>query len=848
MMLKKIIPLAMICVLITGGAAFGASPAARYKMSVDLSSLIAKRADAVNKKYAFAGGEKRKVIFYTKDAAAALKYIKSNGGGILRRKKNLIIANVSLDKVEDLVGNGDSIAYARLPRKFFPCEIISEGVNVTGANMLQNSSVTGKGVKIAVLDGGFKGLSAAIANGELPSNVQSHDFSGKGLDTQYKHGTGCAEIIHDMAPDAELHLLKVGLETDIYDAADYCKSEGIKIVSMSIGTFGTGPGDGTGLVDEICDDLKAHGILVVAAAGNEGNTKDLNGTPIGTHWQGPFLDSMYQYPKENGNRIHQFVPGDPLGFFNAISAKSCKDDDNVSEEDDLHVMMRWNDDWSKAKVDYDMYLFDGTGLAASSTNVQNGSQPPFEEIIIDIPDMSEEDLPKTYVLFITRKSGSFAGKDIEIMLGGNSAFTPVYEGSQPIATSSSSICEPADAQSVLTVGAINQSNWTTGPQEDFSSQGPTNAWAGSSARIKPDICGPDGTSGSTYGATGFFGTSAATPHVAGAAALILSMHPQYTVDQLRSAIEQNAIDMGSTGKDNIYGNGRLKINTTLNSRPVLEWTGEAGYVSDGLEPETTNGSTPVTFKIRYKDADGDAPVVHNLYIDRNGDGDYSDTGEVVNMTATGSDYKTGVIYTCAATIPYSTGSSNCSYYFEFSDGVEFAAGNIISAISRQTAINKPDIFQSLSLTIDRNSWQLQAIPPGSRYLMDNSNKIKVTNSGDGPETYSLRITNQGNGWSASSSKDGADVNKFVLSALFSAVSETSIDSSYFNETGSDDVVPSNPAGKAGGASFGSGRLSAGGFSIPAGVERNLWFEFKAPIKDTMRLTQPIEVTINVEAQ
>ncbi|MDD5174140.1 MAG: S8 family serine peptidase [Candidatus Omnitrophica bacterium] len=841
MMLKKVIPLAMVCVFIAGGNAFGASPDAHYKISGTLNKAITNRAVSLAKKSGIAGSDKRKIIFYTKDTTEALKYIKSHGGGILKRKKNLIIANVSLDKVEDLVGNERNITYARFPCKFLPCGIISEGVNVTGANTLQNAGLTGKGVKIAVIDMGFKGLSAAIANGELPSNIQSQDFSGKGLETQYKHGTACAEIIYDMAPDAELYLLKIYDEADIYSAADYCKSNGIDIVSMSIGTFGTGPGNGTGSMDEICDDLKASGILIIAAAGNEANTQAGDGTPIGTHWQGPFIGGG------NGDsNTHQFISGDSQGWFNVIYAEPYKDDDGVSQMNDITIIMRWND-WPSASVDYDMYLYNYSSgvLVGSSASVQNGSQPPLEEIVIDIPDTEAY---KLCYLVVKKKSGSPAGKDIEILLGGNSCFIPPFGHSSSTSTSSSSILEPADAESVLAVGAINQSSWATGPQEDFSSQGPTNAWAGSSARIKPDICGPDRTSSYTYGTTSFPGTSAATPHVAGAAALILSMHPQYTVDQLRLAIEQNAIDMGSSGKDNTYGNGKLKVDRSLNTLPILDWTGEAGYVNDGLEPETGNSLTPLTFKIKYTDINGDAPAVYDLYIDRNGDGDYADTGEIVSMTPTGSDYKSGVIYTCVTNIPYSSGSSNCSYYFKFSDGVDYATGNITGAISSQTAINRPDIFQSLSLAIDRANWQLPGIPAGSEHVTDNSNKIIVTNNGDGPETYSLRIVSEGNGWSASASGDGVDINKYVLSAVFSATTETSIDSSYFNETASEDVISAAGIIRASQTLFGSTRFSAGGFSVPVGADRNLWLEFKAPIKDTAHAIQAISLIINAEAQ
>ena len=826
-----------IFLLLSCGSALGASLSAHHKMSGDLSDLVAKRAGLAR--------ETKKVIFYTQDVDAATRYIRSRGGSILRRNKKLITAKVPVDNIEDIVGNASGITYARLPRKLVPCQITSEGVHLIQADTIQSAGITGSGVKIAVLDLGFIGLATAKSNGELPSNVITYDFTGSGIESDYKHGVACAEIVYDMAPGAQIYLLKVADEADIADAATYCKTNGIKIVTASIGVFGTGPGNGTGPVDELCDDLKANGILVVAAAGNPGNTH-AGSTPIGTHWRGTFIDSGRNYSYSGSdNDINQFIPGDPNSWYNVIGVVSIPNETGVTETE-ITVVMRWND-WPAANSDYDIFLLDyyTDAVVAHSTAVQNGSQPPLEFLDLILPNDTTNRL---YKLLVTKKSGSPAGKEVEIMLGGTCFFIPFGSYSSPIATSVGSLYEPADSQSVITVGAIDYHNWTIGPQEDFSSQGPTNAWAGSSARVKPDICGPDGTSSYTYGTNEFYGTSAATPHVAGAAALILAMHPQYDVNQLRTAVETNAIDMGSSGKDNIYGNGRVVASKSMNSTPVLEWTGEPGYVSDGLEPESGNGSTPYVFRIKYKDADGDAPFMHDLYIDKNGDGDYADPGEVVTMTATGSDHKAGVIYTCTVNIPYSTNSSNCSYYFRFWDAVSFPTGNITSALNLLTAINKPDVFQSLSLTIDRTGWQLPGIPAGSSYITDNTNKVKVSNAGDGPQAYSLRITGQGNGWSASSAKDGADVNKFVLSALFSPASQAGIDSSYFNEAGNDDVVQAGSAFRASATSFGSSRLTQGGFSVLPGSDRNLWIEFKAPTKDTARVTQSISVTINAEAQ
>ena len=122
------------------------------------------------------------------------------------------------------------------------------------------------------------------------------------------------------------------------------------------------------------------------------------------------------------------------------------------------------------------------------------------------------------------------------------------------ATSAHSIWPPADAVGAMSVAAINQADWETGPQESYSSQGPTN-----DGRIKPNISGPDGVSVYTRVVGPSYGTSFSSPHVAGAASLLLSKYPGFTAAELQSTLESWAIDMGLPGKDNIYGYGRLNL-------------------------------------------------------------------------------------------------------------------------------------------------------------------------------------------------------------------------------------------------------------------------------------------------
>jgi hypothetical protein len=84
-------------------------------------------------------------------------------------------------------------------------------------------------------------------------------------------------------------------------------------------------------------------------------------------------------------------------------------------------------------------------------------------------------------------------------------------------------------------------------------------------RTKPDIAGQDSQSSATYGnfsgcgTTGFAGTSASTPTVAGAAALVKQANPAFTPAQIRSFLTGRAIDQGTPGADNQFGAGRLNL-------------------------------------------------------------------------------------------------------------------------------------------------------------------------------------------------------------------------------------------------------------------------------------------------
>ncbi|MEM3770382.1 MAG: S8 family serine peptidase [Candidatus Bathyarchaeia archaeon] len=132
------------------------------------------------------------------------------------------------------------------------------------------------------------------------------------------------------------------------------------------------------------------------------------------------------------------------------------------------------------------------------------------------------------------------------------------------------VCYPAKYNSVIAVSAIGYNSlysWYTnyGPEIELCAPGGS------------DLNGDGDTDDEneyvystvwddTYGGPGWVGTSMATPHVSGVAALIKSIHPDWSNEQIRYILELSAIDLGLPGKDEIYGYGRVNACLAITSQ------------------------------------------------------------------------------------------------------------------------------------------------------------------------------------------------------------------------------------------------------------------------------------------
>src|SRR5262245_40750081 len=441
-------------------------------------------------------------------------------------------------------------------------------------------NVDGTGVKIGVLSDGVTNLAASQALGDLGPVTVLPGQSGAG-----DEGTAMLEIIHDVAPGAQLFFATAfGGITSFAQNIRALRAAGCDIIVDDVFYFvetpfqdGQAPGVASntngGVVIQAVNDVTASGAMYFSSAGNSGN---LNDGTAGV-WEGNFVDGGPTGAPLPAGSLHSFGGQN----FNVLTVVGSGP-----------INLYWSDPLGGSSNDYDLFRLNpaGTAVAASSTNIQNGTQDPYEQV-------SQATLGSRIV--IVKKTGA---ADRFLHLNTNRGRLSIATAGQThghaaAANAFGCAATPAAAAFPNPFSPVNR-------VETFSSDGPRRIFfqadgtpitpgdfsaTGGLLRQKPDITAADGVSVTGVGGfpSTFFGTSAAAPHAAAIATLVKSANLALSPADIRTILTSTAIDIEGPGVDRDSGAGIVMARAAVAATGIA---GTAFLTIDGIDVSDNPGN------------------------------------------------------------------------------------------------------------------------------------------------------------------------------------------------------------------------------------------------------------------
>lgn len=485
--------------------------------------------------------------------------VRRAGGQVELSHGSQIQALLPLAQLREIADLSD-VAFIRPPIRPVSDQgnIVSEGQKIIGAPTWNRAGLNGRGVNVGVIDGNFYQYERQLGK-ELPprERVTARSFRSdrQMFDPEFPdgHGIAVAEVVHDVAPGANLNFAAFDTDVEFRQAIDWMIEEKVNVITTSLG-FPSGCFRGEGLFEPQIKKARDAGITWVTSAGNRGNR----------HWEGSFSD-------KNSNSAHEFAD---LDESLTIEVEYVKLEELGVAAVLVSLVFSWDGPCTGARDDYDVIIFPESqpqtrfrgdwfwrpGVPVKTVGIVGIIRNPAaagqrDRIGVQIV-RKRADAPPTRLDLV-----------VQACLGCRTIEHVVPQGSV-------SIYEPASSPNAISVGALHQapercprSLCPTSNLLAYSSRGPTK-----DGRVKPDIVAPSHVSTATYGRytgdgpdqnSGFDGTSAAAPHVAGAAALVRQLFPRFSPKELQDFLEGRVEDRGPKGKDNDWGAGQLALGSVV---------------------------------------------------------------------------------------------------------------------------------------------------------------------------------------------------------------------------------------------------------------------------------------------
>ena len=499
--------------------------------------------------------------------------------------------------------------------------VTSQGdVAMQGGDVRAEFTIDGNGVTVGTLSDSFDCLSGAagdVGTMDLPAGIVVIDDS---LCPNSDEGRAMMQIVADVAPGAAQ-----GFHTAFGGQADFAK--GIEelagcppgsaasctpvpgfaadIINDDVFYFAE-PFFQDGIIAQAVDNVVANGVSYFTLAGNHDRKS----------YEAPFVKSGMFEP-DFGGELHDFDPGAGVDAFQSITVPVGASVTFGFQFDQPYFSVSGP---PGSGSDHDIFVFDATGtvVLASGASSNIGGDPIEVFTFANAGAFDFDGVPgpdTTFNIGLSKFSGPDAGtmKYIALVNGALGSFT-VNE----FDTASGTIYGHMNSAGAVTVGAafyFETPAFGTTPAvaEPFSSAGSLPILFDGmglpivDVRPKPDLVAPDGGNNTFFGSDiadpgdgsdtdsfpNFFGTSAATPHAAGAAALLLQKS-NLTPEGVKQLMQAGAaiFDMGPAGFDDDTGHGYFVAAYAAYDATVesASWTGFCDLPSLTLTGVPNDGS------------------------------------------------------------------------------------------------------------------------------------------------------------------------------------------------------------------------------------------------------------------